>query len=135
MDMAWPYPLQEAFKGATILFMLCACFMLWLIRSRKRVPLSFGSITCVLSLALVSDMELIAAVLRWWPHLFGFPNDPMLLRHIYESMTPVLVIAPCAGILGLIGKERIRWWVLLLSLPFYFQWTMFIAGEPSLVIY
>jgi hypothetical protein len=46
---------------------------------------------------------------------------------------PVLVIALCAGILGLIGKEWIRWWVLLLSLALFFQWMVFISGEPASV--
>ena len=134
VEMAeWPYPLQEVFKGATILCMLLACFMLWRRWSIKRRPLSFGSITCLLSLALVAGMEFVAAVLRLWPHFFGYPHDPMLLRRMYVSGMPVLVIAVSAGILGLIGKEWIRWWVLLLSLAFFFQWMMFISGEPTSV--
>jgi hypothetical protein len=79
-------------------------------------------------------MEFVAAVLRLWPYFFGFPHDPMLLRRIYGAGMPVFVVALCAGILGLIGKERIRWWVLLLSLVLFFQWMMFISGEPALVI-
>ena len=135
IEMAeWPYPLQEVFKGATILWMLLACLMLWRRWSSKRRPLSFGSITCLLSLALVACMEFVAAVLRLWPYFFGFPHDPMLLRRIYGSGMPLIVVALCAGILGLIGKERIRWWVLLLSLVLFFQWMMFISGEPALVI-
>jgi hypothetical protein len=76
-------------------------------------------------LALVSGMEFAAAILRLWPYFFGFPRDPMLLRRIYESGMPVLVIAFCAGILGLIGKERIWWWVLPLSLALFSGIPMF----------
>jgi hypothetical protein len=61
IDMAeWPYPLEEAFKGATILLMLLACLMLWRRWSSKRRSVSFGSITCLLSLALVAGMEFVA---------------------------------------------------------------------------
>jgi hypothetical protein len=58
----------------------------------------------------------------------------MLLGRMYGSGMPVLVIALCAGILDLIGKERIRWWVLLLVLILIFQWDMFHTGEPAMVI-
>ncbi|MGC1296617.1 MAG: hypothetical protein WA869_16395, partial [Alloacidobacterium sp.] len=59
---------------------------------------------------------------------------PALLGRMYGSGMPVLVIAFCAGILGLIGKELIRWWVLLLVLILLFQWDMFYVGENPLVI-
>jgi hypothetical protein len=58
----------------------------------------------------------------------------MLLGRMYGSGMPVLVIALSAGILGRFGKERIRWWVLLLVLILIFRWDMFHAGEPAMVI-
>ena len=58
----------------------------------------------------------------------------MLLGRMYKSGVPVLLITLCGGILGLIGKEGIRWWVLVLSLALVFQWMVFISGEPALVI-
>jgi hypothetical protein len=58
----------------------------------------------------------------------------MLLGRVYGSGMPVLVIALCAGTMGLIGEERIRLWVLLLVLILIFQWDMFHAGEPAIVI-
>lgn len=60
----WPYPLQETFKGATVLLMLLACLWLWRRWSGNPLRPSFGSISYVVCLALVTGMEFAAAVFR-----------------------------------------------------------------------
>jgi hypothetical protein len=132
--VAWPYPLQETFKGATILLMLLACLRLWRRWSGNPMRPSFGSISYVVCLALVTGMEFAAAVLRLWPYAFSWPHNPMLLGKIYDATSPLAVLAICAGVVGLVGRGRARWAVVCLAILLFFQWGMFRSGEPALVI-
>lgn len=130
----WPYPLQETFKGATVLLMLLVCLRLWRRWSGNPLRASFGSISCVLCLALVTGMEFAAAGLRLWPYAFGWPHNPMLLARIYEATMPLSVLAICAATAGLVGKDHGRWVVLCLAVILWFQWVMFRSGEPAVIV-
>jgi len=116
----WPYPLQETFKGATVLLMLLACLRLCRRWSANPIRPSFGSISCVVGLALVTGMEFAVAVLRLWPLVF-WPHNPMLLGRIYGAAWPLAVLAICAGMVGLVGIDRARWAVLCLAVLLFFQ--------------
>jgi len=135
IDMAqWPYRLQEVFKALTVVFLLLACLWLWRRRPDNLLRSSPGSISYVVCLTLVTGMEIAGAVLRLWPYVFGWPHNPMLLRRIYEAGLLLSMLAICFGVGGLFGRERERWIVLGLALLLFFQWAIFVSGEPGMIV-